>query len=95
MSSLGAARLSYGAGGSQTIIESVTRLNSPVGRRVRLYDQRSGRLWREAWSDPTTGLVTLAYLPLGPWVLYALDHTGEFEAVAISDRAATADGERP
>jgi len=82
-------------GGNLSIIEPVTRMNSPVSRRVRLCDQRSGRLVREQWSDPVTGLVTFEQLREGPWVLYSLDHTGEFEAVAISDRVATVDGSRP
>jgi hypothetical protein len=84
-------------GGPLSIIEPVTRLNTipPQSRRVRLCDQRSGRLVREQWSDPTTGNVDFQYLREGPWVLYALDHTHEHESVAISDRLATADGSRP
>ena len=82
-------------GGGLNVTEPVTRMNSPVSRRVRLCDQISGRVAREQWSDPATGLVTFTYLRAGPWVLYALDHTGEFEAVAISDRVATVDGARP
>lgn len=82
-------------GGALSVIEPVTRMNSPVSRRVRLCDQISGRVVREQWSDPATGLVTFTDLREGPWALYALDHTGEFEAVAISDRVATVDGARP
>ena len=82
-------------GGPYCITEPVTRLNGAAWRRVRLYHQQSGRLVREAWSDATTGDVTFSYLSAGPWVLYALDHTGEFEAVAISDRIATVSGARP
>ena len=84
-------------GGALSIIEPVTRLNAipPQSRRVRLYDQHSGRIVREQWSDPATGNVDFQYLREGPWVLYALDHTGEHEAVIISDRLATADGSRP
>lgn len=84
-------------GGPLSIIEPVTRLNAvPLQpRRVRLCDQISGQVVREAWSDAETGDVTFSYIREGPWVLYALDHTGEFEAVAISDRLATTDGERP
>lgn len=82
-------------GGPLKIIEPVTRLNAPVRRRVRLCDQRDGRQAREAWSDATTGAVTFDQVREGPWVLYALDHTLEFEAVAISDRLATSDGARP
>lgn len=82
-------------GGGLSIVEPVTLLNMPVSRRVRLCDQRSGRLARESWSDAETGDVTFEDIREGPWVLYALDHTGEYEAVAISDRVATADGARP
>lgn len=84
-------------GGALSIIEPVTRLNTipPQSRRVRLCDQRSGRLVREGWSDPVSGDIEFANLREGPWTLYALDHTGEYEAVAISDRLATADGARP
>ena len=84
-------------GGALSIIEPVTRLNAipPQSRRVRLCDQRSGRLVREQWSDPTTGEVDFQYLREGQWVLYALDHTYEHEAVIISDRLATVDGLRP
>jgi hypothetical protein len=82
-------------GGPLAIVEPVTRLNSPVRRRVRLCDQISGRVAREAWSDAVTGDVTFDHLREGPWVLYALDHTDEFEAVALQDRLATPTGERP
>lgn len=82
-------------GGLFKIIEPVTLLNTPISRRVRLCDQISGRLAREVWSDADTGDVTFDDLREGPWVLYALDHAGEYEAVAISDRIATADGARP
>lgn len=82
-------------GGSLKIIEPVTLLNSPVRRRVRLMDQVSGRYVHQSWSDEDTGDVLFDHLSAGPWVLYSLDHTGEYEAVAISDRVATADGERP
>ena len=84
-------------GGPLAVVEPVTRMNliPPQPRRVRLCDQISGRVIREQWSDPVTGEVNFAYLRAGPWVLYALDHTGEHEAVAIADRLATATGERP
>lgn len=82
-------------GGFLKIIEPVTRLNAPAYRRVRLHDQHSGVPVAESWSDAESGDVTFSFLAAGPWVLYALDHTLEFEAVAISDRLATADGARP
>lgn len=84
-------------GGALRVTELVTRLSSapPQSRRVRLCDQITGRLAREQWSDLETGEVDFQYIRQGPWVLYALDHTGEYEAVAISDRLATLDGSRP
>lgn len=82
-------------GGNLSIIEPVTRLNSPIRRRVRLCDQISGRVVREGWSDPVTGNITFTHLRAGPWVLYAMDHTNEFEAVALQDRIATLTGARP
>jgi hypothetical protein len=84
-------------GGSLRIIESVTRLNAVPAepRRVRLCDQRTGRHVQQQWSDPETGEVDFQNIRQGPWVLYALDHTLEHEAVAISDRLATTDGSRP
>lgn len=82
-------------GGQLKIIEPVTQLNTPVRRKVRLNLQFSGALAREGWSDAETGDIVFEGIHAGPWVLYALDHTGEYEAVAISDRLATADGERP
>lgn len=81
--------------GPYQIIEPVTILNAPTQRRTRLVDQTSGRLVGEQWSDPATGLVTFTGLRAGPWLLYAIDHTLSYEAVAISDRIATLNGARP
>jgi hypothetical protein len=91
------ARFAQSPGGILRIIEPVTRLNliPPQPRRVRLCDQASGRVLREQWSHAVSGMVDFQYLSPGPWVLYALDHTHEHEAVAISDRMATVDGLRP
>lgn len=82
-------------GGAYKIIEQVTRLNTPARRRVRLCDQTSGRLVREAWSSAEDGGVTFDKLRSGPWLLYVLDHTGEFEAEMVSDRVATLSGAQP
>ncbi len=84
-------------GGPYHIIEPVTRLNAvpPQPRRSRLCDQITGRVVREVWSDPVTGLITFSWIRQGPWILYALDHTGEFEAVIVADRLATLTGARP
>ena len=82
-------------GGAYRIVEQVTRLNTPARRRVRLCDQASGRVVREAWSSADDGSVAFEGLRAGPWLLYALDHTGEFEAEMISDRMATLSGAAP
>jgi hypothetical protein len=81
--------------GEFKIIETVTELNSPVKRMVRLCDQRSGRLVRQSYSDAITGEVVFDHLRVGPWILYALDNTQTYQAVVISDRYATLSGERP
>ena len=86
------ARRDQEDGGAYKIIEQVTRLNTPARRRVRLCDQTSGRLVREAWSSAEDGGVTFDGLRSGPWLLYVLDHTGEFEAEMVSDRVASVDG---
>jgi hypothetical protein len=82
-------------GGSLAVTEAVTVTGSPARRKVRLHDQQTGLLTREGWPDPVTGLVSFSYITAGPWVLISIDHTGEFQATAISDRIATIDGERP
>lgn len=89
------ARRDIEYGGPYRIVEQVTRLNTPARRRVRLCDQTSGRLVREAWSSADDGVVTFEALRSGPWLLYVLDHTGEFEAEMIADRLATLSGAAP
>lgn len=81
--------------GPNQIVETVTRQNAPARRLVRLHHQSSSRYQAVAWSDATTGEIRFKRLAAGPWYLVAFDHTLEFEAVAISDRLATLDGERP
>lgn len=83
--------------GPYQIIEPVTRLNAvpPQPIRVRLCDLITGRVAREGWSDPVTGLIAFTWIRLGPWILYAMDHTGEFQAVIIANRLATLTGARP
>lgn len=78
-------------GGTLRIVEQVTRLNSPAVRRVRLCWQHTGRLVREGWSG-SDGSIVFEHLAAGPWILYVLDHTGEFEAEMIADRMASVDG---
>ena len=51
----------------------------PVTRRVRLY-YVSGALVKEVWSNPDGSYEFLA-VAIGPWMVVANDHTGEYNAV--------------
>ena len=53
----------------------------PVSRMVGLFDKRTKRIVRSAWSDPTTGAYTFNYVAYGPWTVISWDHTGEYNAV--------------
>jgi hypothetical protein len=81
-------------GGHFKIIETVTRLGAPISRKTRLCDPKTGRFIRQAWSDAETGRVVFNYLRPGPWLLYAIDYTEEFEGVIIQSRYATKTGAR-
>lgn len=60
--------------------------NLRLRRRVRLHDQRSGRLIRETWSDPVTGAYRFTDLKIGPeYCAIAFDHEGQFTGV-VADR---------
>lgn len=61
-----------------------TPLDTPVRRRVQLYNQRDGRLIRETWSDPTTGAYRFDGVRGGDGTRYfvaTFDHTGDKRAV--------------
>jgi hypothetical protein len=59
--------------------------DTPVGRRVRLHDQRSGRVVREVWSDRVTGAYTFPNLRAGTFYVTAFDHTGQYNGEIQSD----------
>ena len=59
--------------------------NAPVRRRVRLHEQRTGRVVREVWSDAGTGSYTFAKLKLNTYYVTAFDHTGAFGGVIETD----------
>lgn len=59
--------------------------NLPVRRRVRLHEQRSGRLVREVWSDSATGAYTFVKLRAGTYYVVAFDHTGAYSGVIETD----------
>jgi len=62
---------------------------TPVARRVRLHDHRTGRLVRETWSDPLTGAYAFTGIRAGTFYVVSHDHTLNFNAV-IRDRVESA-----
>lgn len=74
-------------GGTGRIAGSVKVDSSPdypVWRRVRLFDRRDGRLVREVWSDPVTGVYAFEYInPARLYVVVSYDHTGVYSAEAL------------
>lgn len=71
-------------GGDRRITGTVTSDGTPVVRRVRLFDQPSGRLLRETWSAPD-GSYSFNWLRAGTFITLAHDHTGQFDPAAKSD----------
>ena len=64
--------------------------NQPVWRRVQLIEERSGRVLREVWSDPVTGVYTFSEIrPQIKFSVVAYDHTGVFRAVIADNLEAT------
>ena len=58
--------------------------NTPLRRRVELWNMRDKRMVRETWSDASTGAYSFDYIKGGPGVLYfvcAFDHTNTDLAV--------------
>ena len=53
----------------------------PVGRLVRLHDQRSGEIVRQLWSDATTGAYSFDNIRSGVFYVVSFDHTNTFAAV--------------
>ena len=75
-------------GGNQRIVGTVKNTgvpNAPVFRRVRLHDQRSGRVISETWSDATTGDYAFNNLALGTYFVTSFDHTNQYNGVIASD----------
>lgn len=57
----------------------------PVGRRVRLHDQPSGRVVAEVWSDPVTGAYAFTNIRQGLYYITSFDHTGQYNGVVQTD----------
>lgn len=75
-----------GFGGLLRIVGSVKNTpDMPVRRRVRLHEQRSGRVVREVWSDPVTGAYAFDCLAAGTYYVTSFDHTGTYGGVIETD----------
>lgn len=57
----------------------------PVGRRVRLHDQPSGRVLAEVWSNPVTGAYAFTHIRQGLFYVTSFDHTGQYNGVISTD----------
>jgi hypothetical protein len=79
-------------GGHGTVAGTVTvkgSPNTPVSRRVRLYEKRSGMMIRETWSD-ASGVYAFRYLSMDyTYYVTAFDHTNVNEAVAADNLKAS------
>lgn len=62
----------------------------PVGRLVRLHDQRSGEIVRQVWSDATTGAYSFDRIRPGVFYVVSFDHTGLYNGVIETDVTAEA-----
>lgn len=58
---------------------------TPVGRRVRLHDQPTGRVVAEVWSDPLTGAYVFTHIRQGLYYITSFDHTGQYNGVVQTD----------
>ena len=67
---------------SGTVKQQGTPSNTPLARRVQLFMERSGRMIRETWSDPTTGAYTFTYLRGDQtYFVVSFDYAHDFRAV--------------
>jgi len=71
----------FGAG---VIADVVTIDGAPVARRVRVYDQRSGALLAETWSDDQGRYVLSGLARNVPLTVIADDHTWVYNSVCAS-----------
>ena len=53
----------------------------PVGRLVRLHDQKTGEIVRQVWSDAATGAYSFDHIRSGVFYVVSFDHTNTFSAV--------------
>lgn len=71
---------------SGTVKEQSLPVNTPLARRVRLIEERSGYVVAETWSDAVTGNYSFANIDRSlTYTVVSYDHTGLYRAV-IADR---------
>jgi hypothetical protein len=80
--------LDIGEGGTGSVVGTVkeytTPANTPLKRRVRLYDEIGRRMIRETWSDPVTGAFAFTNLDTSRrYTAMAYDHEGIYRALVI------------
>ena len=75
-----------------TVKEKNTPTNTPLRRRVQLFNQRSGRRIRETWSNATTGAYTFNDIKGGPerYFVVAFDYAENYRAVIADNLQAEA-----
>ncbi len=81
---LTARDVAFGGAGviSGTVKRDADPLDLPMRRRVRLFDERSGLLVREAWSEAATGAYSFAGLDATrTYAVVAYDHEHHYRAV--------------
>ena len=84
----GTRNMGFGGNGKivGTVKEKGTPENTPVWRRVRLYDERSGLLVAETWSDPVTGAYAFNNIKRDAvYFVLAFDHTGDYRGVVADN----------
>ena len=57
----------------------------PVGRLVRLHDQKTGDIVRQVWSDVATGAYSFEGIRSGVFYVVSFDHTGTYGGVIETD----------
>jgi hypothetical protein len=81
------SRSEVDAGAFQVVGDTVNTgtPETPVGRRVRLHDQPSGRVVAEQWSNPVTGAYAFTLIRQGTYYVTSFDHTGQYNGVISTD----------
>ena len=72
-----------------TVKLKATPTNTPLRRRVRLHNQKTGALVRETWSDEATGAYSFAGIKAGLYYVASFDHTNTHAAVIADKLQAT------